>query len=78
MNAKLAGAVVSWVRSFQRDLALVQVSDIRRYFGQNYGDPIGAPHPWQNVSPAMMRVPHLAQKLDARPPGRRHRHPILC
>jgi hypothetical protein len=24
-----------------------------------------APHPWQNLSPAMMRVPHWAQKLEA-------------
>src|ERR1700733_1792963 len=25
------------------------------------------PQPWQNRSPAMMRVPHLAQKAEARP-----------
>src|SRR5260370_40214728 len=53
--------------SFPRDSALVQVSDIRRYFGQNYRDVIGSPHPWQSLSPAMMRVPHLAQKPEARP-----------
>lgn len=25
------------------------------------------PHPWQNRSPGMMRVPHLGQKFEARP-----------
>src|SRR4029077_1826306 len=30
-------------------------------------DSIGTPHPWQNLSPAMMRVPHVMQKLEARP-----------
>ncbi len=54
-------------RHFRRDPPLAQFSDIRWYFGQGYRDPIGAPHPWQNLSPAMMRVPHLAQKLEALP-----------
>src|SRR5690349_17116713 len=25
-----------------------------------------APHPWQNRSPVIMRVPHVAQKFEAR------------
>ena len=54
-------------RSFPRDPALAQVSNVCWYFGQDYGDPTGTPHPWQNLSPAMMRVPHLTQKLEARP-----------
>src|ERR1700721_2808158 len=37
------------------------------YFGQDCRDSIGIPHPWQNLSPAMMRVPHLTQKPEARP-----------
>jgi hypothetical protein len=44
---------------------LARVSDICWYFGQDYRDPIGTPHPWQNLSPAMMRVPHLTQKLGS-------------
>ena len=36
------------------------------HFGQDYRDAVEAPQPWQNLSPAMMRVPHVAQKLEAR------------
>ena len=54
-------------RSFPRDPALAQVSDICWYFGQDFRDSIGTPQPWQKLSPAMMRVPHLTQKLEARP-----------
>src|SRR5580700_1170944 len=54
-------------RGFPRDPALAQVSDICWYFGQDFRDPIGTPQPWQKLSPAMMRVPHLTQKLEARP-----------
>ena len=32
--------------------------------GQSYKDPVDSPHPWQNLSPVMMRVPHLAQKPE--------------
>jgi len=46
---------------------LAQVSDTCWYFGQDCRDPIGSPHPWQKLSPAMMRVPHLTQKLEGRP-----------
>jgi hypothetical protein len=53
-------------RSFPRDPVLAQVSDVCRYFGQDFRYSIGTPQPWQKVSPAMMRVPHLAQKLEAR------------
>jgi hypothetical protein len=53
-------------RSFPQDLVLAQVSDIWWYFGQDFRDPIGTPQPWQKLSPAMMRVPHLTQKLEAR------------
>jgi hypothetical protein len=55
------------IRSFQWDPALAQASDIRWYFGEDYRDPVDAPHPWQNLSPGMMRVPQLRQKLEARP-----------
>jgi len=49
------------------EIFAAQASDICWYFAQDYTDPIGTPHPWQNLSPAMMRVPHLAQKFEARP-----------
>jgi hypothetical protein len=37
-----------------------------RDFGRGYRDAVEAPQPWQNLSPAMMRVPHLAQKPEVR------------
>ena len=51
-------------RSFPRDPALARVSDICWSFGQDFRDPIGTPQPWQKLSPAMIRVPHLTQKLE--------------
>ena len=54
-------------RGFPRDPVLAQVSDICWYSGQDFRDPIGTPQPWQKLSPAMMRVPHLTQKPEARP-----------
>jgi hypothetical protein len=43
-----------------------EASNFPWYFGLDYEDAIEIPHPWQNLSPAMMRVPHLAQKFEAR------------